>query len=295
MAWNRGSEGATPVKAKAKPSPARGIVAGLVVVVLVVGAYFTFFSGSETRVETKTGKRQGQIKEVTPAVAPTNKVAEVKEKKIDNPLGIKGLTEKNRAVLEARAKKYGLGGPVARVIKVGEGDPDNPNHFKQPKPLFENDAENIIDAMLTMKVGDRCYGEFNFKDFDQVFKESLKNAIIPTQDDSEEVAARKRAVNEAKIELAEAMRNGESPLQRILETRKYMNEMATFRDQMVSEVMEQEGTGEMTEEQVEDLYAAANVMLKEKGLEPLISHKERKAIHQARMERIRAKRLNQGK
>ena len=47
MAWNRGSEGATPVKAKAKPSPVRGIVAGLVVVVAVAACYFAFFSGSE--------------------------------------------------------------------------------------------------------------------------------------------------------------------------------------------------------------------------------------------------------
>ena len=105
MGWNGSGGAATPVKPKGKyppseasfakqsgyrgakkPSPVRGLVAGLVVVGLAAGAYFAFFSGAEKPQDEKTAeKERGLIKEVKPAAAP--KAKEPEPPKVVKPRG----------------------------------------------------------------------------------------------------------------------------------------------------------------------------------------------------------------
>ena len=92
MGWN-GSDrrgNSTPVKPKGKyppseasfakqsgyrgakkPSPIRGLVAGVLVCVLAVGAYLVFFAGSENSKTERVEKESGRIKEVRPAAPRT--------------------------------------------------------------------------------------------------------------------------------------------------------------------------------------------------------------------------------
>lgn len=66
MGWNGSGGTAAQEKPKAsakKPSPIRGLVAGLVVVALAAGAYFAFFSGSEKPQKVDTEKAPAPIKD----------------------------------------------------------------------------------------------------------------------------------------------------------------------------------------------------------------------------------------
>ena len=73
MGGNGSGGGSTPVEPKVpakKPSPIRGIVAGLLVVAVSAVAYFVFFSGSEEPQKVEKSTKQERIKEVAPAAAP---------------------------------------------------------------------------------------------------------------------------------------------------------------------------------------------------------------------------------
>ena len=78
--WNGSGMGgnSTPVKPKVKPkvtakkpSPVRGIVAGGLVCVLAVAAYFAFFAGLEKPKAERVEKESRRIKEVKPAAPRT--------------------------------------------------------------------------------------------------------------------------------------------------------------------------------------------------------------------------------
>ena len=64
MSWNgSGQKGVAPAKPKVaakKPSPVRGVIAGLVVVAAVCVAYFAFFSGNE-KVPEKVEKKPKSV------------------------------------------------------------------------------------------------------------------------------------------------------------------------------------------------------------------------------------------
>lgn len=268
MGWN-GSDrrgNTAPVKPKVtakKPSPIRGVVAGLIVVAAVCVAYFVFFSGSERPQEEKDHKGHGRIKEVVPVAAPTNKV-EVSAK----PAKPKELPPQKLG--ETRNGYIML--PNGKLHKVVGVITNSSTRIKGKYAIFDHKSENEIAMLLTVKPGSIIGPAPNWNGgFTKDFLESLKEPIIPSHEDTPENAELKRAVRDAKIELKAAYDRGEDIEKIIRDERAGLQKLMQFKDQITSEVehyrMEHP---EASDEDVEDYCNAANKLLESKGIAPSI-------------------------
>lgn len=144
MAWNKSSEGATPVKPKAKPSPVRGIVAGAAVCILAIGAYFAFFAGGDKPVEKKAEKKPTVIKEVKPApapVAPTNAPPAIDPKKQPHPMYKQPTNPK------LPKKKYIP--TIEEVEKARLGPDGKPRKMS----IYKTPIEQALGMIFTTKLG----------------------------------------------------------------------------------------------------------------------------------------------
>ena len=137
--------------------------------------------------------------------------------------------------------------------------------------IFDHACENEIAGFLSMEPGQGLVGTPRYNGrFKRDFLESLKHPIVVTPDDSPEDAALKRNVIKAKIELKEALDRGEDIEQIMLDTRKEMQDLARYKQELKQQMHEMvKGDGEMTTEEMEDLVDAANKMLDAKGIAPM--------------------------
>lgn len=104
--WNGSGMGSnsTPVKPKVtakKPSPIRGLIAGIIVCALAIGTYFVFFAGSEKPVKPEPEKKRTKIKEVKPVKLPAYRPVLTNEEMIVLPNGV--ITNKPKTIAEAIA------------------------------------------------------------------------------------------------------------------------------------------------------------------------------------------------
>ena len=138
--------------------------------------------------------------------------------------------------------------------------------------IFDHACENEIAGFLSMEPGQGLVGTPRYNGrFKRDFLESLKHPIIVSKDDSPEDAALKRNVIQAKIELKEALDRGEDIEQIMLDTRREMQDLARYKQELKQQMHEmvKSSEGEMTTEEMQDLLDAANKMLDAKGIAPM--------------------------
>lgn len=261
MAWNRRDQGHKPVVSK-KPSAWRGAIAGVVVVIVGVLAWW-LLSPSAVKSESQKAERDRRIKEVKPSIAPkTNEVVKVEPKKVDP---------------NARPTKVGeiVNGyiklPSGRIHKrVGVITNTASAMAKLPCEIFRHHSENELACYLWIEPGTeivdmpRHNGRFT-KDF----LESLKEPIIVTQDDTAEQAQLKRAVNEAKIELKAAYDRGEDIEQIVYDTRAELRKLGLYKQEIRQQLLEYRKKENVSDADVQDFLTACNQMLEQKGIAPL--------------------------
>ena len=258
--WNRPSSVKKPEPTK-KPAALRGALAGIVIVAIAGLAAYFIFSKSDSSPKAPADKDRGLIKEVKPAVAPKAVEKAPEPKKIDP---------------NARPTKVGemLNGyiklPSGRLHKVKGVITNNMSQVKSKYEIFDYHCENEIACMLTIQPGQTLVGTPRYNGrFKAEFLESLKTPIIPSKDDSEEDAALKRAVNDAKIELKAALDRGEDIEQIMLDTRKEFQDLYRYKMEIQQELNEFKRKEGVTNEDVEDFVTACNQMLEKKGIAPL--------------------------
>lgn len=156
-----------------------------------------------------------------------------------------------------------------------------------PRRIFTYDSEVAIDTLMNMDVGYKSLMMLP-PDMDQDFMNSLTAKIEIGPDDTEDEIRRKRQMIETKKVLAERVANGEKVSQIAAETLAYYNKIADLRDNLQQEIIEMERNG-ATGDDLEEVYEAANIMLREYDALPLHSPKVRKAIIRERLERKRAR------
>ena len=161
-----------------------------------------------------------------------------------------------------------------------------------PRRIFTYDSEVAIDALMNMEIGERTLMMLP-ANMDQDFLSSMSSKIVIEPDDTEDEIRRKNDMIAIKKELAERVANGEKVSEIAAETLAHYNKVATLRDNLLQEIYDLEKNG-ATEDEIEDVYAAANVMLKEYDAQPLHSPKVRKAIIRERLERNKARRQQNG-
>ena len=272
--WN-GSDrkGAAPVQPKVtakKPSPIRGIVAGLVVVAAACAAYFVFFSGSEKPQKVVEQKKPTAIKEVTPAAAPKpdkdpgpemirnrrgELVPKIVEKTYVDERGILRYEGGARVYSKERREKA-----VKTVITSHDSG----------LPKFNHTCESEIATLLTVEPGDMLHGMPDYgESFKKDFIQALMEPIQINEDDSDEDKALKKLVEEQKHDLAKRIREGEDLATILSETREEVRRLAEVKDEIIAFAREAERNPDISDEEVGDYYAAANKMLESKGLAPV--------------------------
>lgn len=261
--WNgsgqRGNSAPIQPKAKAKkPSPIRGLIAGGVVVVLAVVAYFAFFSGSEKPQAAKPDKERGRIKAVTPAAAPKNRVVA----KAETPVEQVQTNEVRKPHFNPRARRqFGVGNRV---------DTNDIRRTKSPYSIFKNRAENHLAFLANVPLGTTVVGGMYYtpkfmKDLEAAMVDKIE--ILDT--DTEEQKQIKQSVIDMQKELRQRLKAGEDIVAVLKETYDEIQRMGVVKQQIESEVRKISRDQEMSNEDVGKVVEKANEMLAEKGIAPI--------------------------
>lgn len=134
--------------------------------------------------------------------------------------------------------------------------------------VFENRSDNEIALILTLEPGETVVGTPVYRGgFKKEFLESLKTPIKIEPDDTEAIKDLKKAVSEARKELMSAIERGEDIDELMRDARNQFQDLATYRQQLESEVRTAMKSIE-SEKDFDDLMAAANEMLSQKGIAP---------------------------
>lgn len=253
----------SPKGGKAPSAVLKGALAGVIVVAAAVGTFW-FLASDKAAPEQSKGKA-ARIAEVTPAPS----APKSNEGKVEAPPKIDP---------NARPTKVGetLNGyiklPSGRLHRVlGVVTNSATASIKGKYEIFDHACENEIAGFLSMEPGQGLVGTPRYNGrFKRDFLESLKHPIIVSKDDSPENAALKRNVIQAKIELKAALDRGEDIEQIMLDTRKEMQDLARYKQELKQQMHEMiKSDSKMTTEEMENLLKAANQMLDAKGIAPM--------------------------
>lgn len=265
MGWNGSGQtnsiSAQSIKHKAhgtkKPSPVRGLLAGLIVVIVLAAAYFTFYSGNNDAASASSSKRSMHIKEVSPAVAPkvVEQNAEPEKPKELPPQRVGEIRNGYRLLPSGRLHK------VKGVIHVG-GEPRT-----LVDKTFPHGSDRMIAHLLMAEPGGTMVGDSAdiMRGFNEAFAKSLKDEIVIKHDDTDEVKALKQAVLDARSELKQQMALGKSAEEAMIEAREQLRELTLYREDLEKEVLSHAEDG-MTQRDYDELIGAANLMLEERGI-----------------------------
>ncbi len=160
---------------------------------------------------------------------------------------------------------------VTRVIRPGQKTVINGKPWRPEKPVFRHPCEVELDVLLSRRPGERIFGDVNWQAFRRDLPNALADKIEIHPSDTPDVIARKKAVMEAKEELAAAIRDGEDPCEILKAARDDVNRLADVRDNLLVAVAEMRQDG-ASEQEIEDAVVAANRILESHGIDqPLVS------------------------
>ena len=246
------------------PAIAKGLVAGVVVVASAVAAWYFLSQKPEAPTE-PTAEKPAK----TPPAVSTKVIPKSVEEKVEEPPKVDPNARPTKVGETVNGYIKLPSGRIPRVLGVVTNSATA--SIKGKYEIFDHACENEIAGFLSMEPGQGLVGTPRYNGrFKRDFLESLKHPIVVTPDDSPEDAALKRNVIKAKIELKEALDRGEDIEQIMLDTRKEMQDLARYKQELKQHMHEMvKGDGEMTTEEMEDLLNAANKLLDAKGIAPM--------------------------
>lgn len=151
--------------------------------------------------------------------------------------------------------------PVAKPVDIWANKPK----------IFDHDAEDTIAGFIQMRIGDPVIGELTYgEEFVKSFKEALVAPTSTSEKDDEYTKELKKAVSETMSDLNERMKAGEDVAKILNDTRKEYQLLGQYKHELETQLSEiQNNSEEFTDQDLADFTAAANEMLKQKGLPPL--------------------------
>ena len=295
-------EGAAKKRAKKpsgakSPSPLRGVLAGLCVVAMAVGAWFFFKDGQKTD---------------APAVG--NKPKRVKEIKPEKPKAARpsASTNKTEVAKPNPNEKMHFGVPHSEWVKLSheekvalgqaaydaEAAKIDSTYLERKKAHdaeiaarpFKHTSENVISSIFSLNYGDHVLmGDFH-PTLQDDFLKSLDDPIVINDDDSEEVKRQKEEMIILKPKIKQLIDQGYT-LKEILDD--YRNSIAKVQElefNLRKELDEIKRTSTSVEE-VRDFIEAANKMMLDAGAKNFTYHLSEGAVRKIL---INAERAQQG-
>ena len=271
MAWNRPISNTVDATSSSRPSGCgkmprlrRGLLAGAIVV-LGAGLAAWLFMGGEADSRPLQKKDRGHIKEIAPAVAPTNAVPK-------KPVDPREDYDHEKCYRDERGiLRYKSSGCRAydKTVKTGPTVLLN----KQVRRIFKGTANNEIFTLITMNPGESRLVTPDYRDPEYIkrFKESLEQPIEIAEDDHEWDKNVKQAVADTKKDLIARMKKGEKLSDILEDTSKELQRLTAYKDSIDKQVstIVKDAKGRLSEQDVKDLVGAANKMLTEQGINPI--------------------------
>ena len=154
----------------------------------------------------------------------------------------------------------------AASVIVNDGTHRPPDRYS----ILSLNCDKQIAGLLYAMPGQLMIGAVDFGDeFERQFLESLKSRLQACDDSTEEEREMIEAVNKAKEVILAAMKaEGKTAGEVMREARRQMREFGSYRQMLKEELRRYESDEGMTDEDVSDLFDAANKLLKENGIEP---------------------------
>lgn len=243
-------------------------LAGIVCVVLAGCAWY-FLSMRAGNVEhgtTDKPNRSAKIVEVAPSLATPVKKEEPKPEppKADpNARPTKVGEVVNKYVMLPNGKIH-----YRRGIRKEERGGIDRSH---PAAIFDHQTDNEFAVILTLNPGESLIGGplLHGNNYEKAFLESLKNPIIVSKDDPEDVQSLKRAVIETRLELKKAIDNGEDIKKIVEESYAEAQRLSMYKESLRDEIRKAAEDQEMSDQDLDDMIKAANIMLESKGIAPM--------------------------
>ena len=151
-------------------------------------------------------------------------------------------------------------------VIINDGSHRPPDRYS----VLKLNCDKQIAGLLYAIPGQVMIGTVDFgEDFEKQFLESLKTKLSPSEDATDEEREMIEAVNEAKDIIVKAMREeGKTAGEVLQESRAQMRKFGEYKQMLQQELRRYEADEEKTDEDVSDLFDAANKMLTENGIEP---------------------------
>lgn len=263
----------TPIKKKAIPKNTSNnfnillIIVSFVVLFLALIAWLMLPSAENIENDESNPK--------TKKIATTKKLKEKKAQKVETNV-VKRSKAKSENPKERPPQRVGeirdgyrllCDGTLHRVLGVVT---NTPGKFSIADKTFKHSADVELGNLLMVEPGDDLLGDTAgmYRGFNKEFDEALSEPIEYSDDDTPIQREMKQAVKELRKELKDRRANGED-IEKIMEdTRNQLKELSLYRQELEDEVRKL-STDDLTQKDYEDLVAAANQMLKERGIKPL--------------------------
>lgn len=247
-----------PSSARGAKSPAvgKGIVAVVIVVAAAIGAFWFFTRGNSEAPTEESEKKTAKISEVEPSLpAPV----EVEEPKPEPP---KPLPPQRVGELRDGYRLL----PSGRLHKVQGIITSGVERVSLADRTFNHDSDRMIAHVLLAEPGGIMLGDSEsiMRGFNEAFERSLAEKIVIERDDSDEVRELKNAVLDARKELLDLMAKGRTAEEVMVEARNQLLELTLYREDLEKEVLRLAEDG-MSQKDYDELIAAANLMLQERG------------------------------
>ena len=296
MAWNRPKEreqGIGNREQGARKSPFRGLIAAAIIVLgAAVAAWWLW--PTEKRGEDTASAKKGLIKEVAPAA--TNKTPAVAEEKEDRN-SLDWLKKHDRryfipedAVRHADGRLYTKDG--LRILEDLPTQKIRMDHGR--KKIFEHPAERAIARLLSIEPGQFFLGNGYYgPKFIESFKQSISEPTLITKDDDDETRALKKQVNEVKAELNARLKDGEDIVKLLKDSEQELRSLSNYRLNLQKELKAFRLDENVSEADYADYIAAANKMLKDRGMKglsvPSLAEGQLKVIRERHKAKLAAK------
>lgn len=264
MAWNGSNSAGASVPAPKKPakkSPglAHGLIAGGAIV--LIGIIALYFIGGEPDEQTVEKKGPTQIAEVEPEIAERS-IAPVVPKKEVVVFEGKEYPMYNAKGGKAYVTGYGVRYHSTNIITSGLDKARMPWEEQQ----FKRYTDRTIASLLCTEPGSFFVGDMVYdKGFTRQFLASLDDPIVIEPDDDEDVRYLKEAVIETRKELKARYDAGEDVGEILTKTRDEFRELGAYKRELELQLEKVVRDKEMTEQDLDDFVAAANIMLESRG------------------------------
>lgn len=146
-----------------------------------------------------------------------------------------------------------------RIIRKDEGK----------KKLFHNIADIYISRVVNSQPGNLVVGTINYDRFPEQFKKALETPITIDEDDTPGEVAKKQAVIETRAELKKMLDEGVDISEVMREAEAESRRLWNYRRSLHLELAKAMKDGKFNADDMQDYVDAANMMLKDNGMEPL--------------------------